>query len=345
MDKVKRGNMVFPDGLWPVMLTPYTRDHTIDYEALERLIGWYEDQGADGLFAVCQSSEMFDLSLKERVQLASFVKRISRLPVIASGHIGNSYQEQREELAAMAATGIDALVLISNRLATQEETDDIFISNLERLMEELPPELPLGFYECPYPYKRILGPAIVKYLADTGRFYMIKDTCCDGQLIREKLKAARESHLKIYNANTATLVDSLRAGAAGYSGVMANFHPALYRQLLDKVSKEAEGKCACETSGHTEREYAGKTDRQQEEGLACQTFGRWNQVEELGWFLTMCSFIEKYKYPLNAKYAQSLLGNGFELVCRNPGTVALDFAEKENVRQLLAISERWTDLR
>lgn len=295
----------FPDGLWPVMLTPYTRENEIDYDALERLIHWYEDQGADGLFAVCQSSEMFRLSLEERVHLAAFVKRTSRLPVIASGHTGDSMQEQKEELAAMAQTGIDALVLISNRLAAAGESDEIFLANLEELMGALPRELPLGFYECPYPYKRILTPAVIRYLAGSGRFYMIKDTCCDARLIREKLEAAQGSHLKLYNANTATLVDSLRAGAAGYSGVMANFHPALYRRLLDLIS--------------------GQEDRGHADGL--------------GALLTMCSFIERYNYPLNAKYAQQLLGNGFELVCRNPGVMPLDFAEEENVRQLLALSE------
>ena len=300
----------FPDGLWPVMLTPFTRDNEVDYEALGKLVRWYEAQGADGLFAVCQSSEMFYLSLEERVGIAAFVKQTSHLPVIASGHIGDSFQEQRKELTAMARTGIDALVLISNRLAAPEEPDAIFLKSLEKLLEELPAELPLGFYECPYPYKRILSPAMIRYLAGTGRFYIIKDTCCDGRLIREKLEAARGSHLKIYNANTATLVDSLRDGAAGYSGVMANFHPALYRRLLDGAFVQAK------------RE------------------GGWNQVEQLGQFRTLCSWIERYNYPLNAKYAQFLLGNGFELISRNPGTCALDYAEKENVRQLLEISER-----
>lgn len=35
----------------------------------------------------------------------------------------------------------------------------------------------------------------------------------------------------LYNANTATLLESLEAGGHGYTGVMANFHPRLYRWL------------------------------------------------------------------------------------------------------------------
>ena len=38
-------------GLWPVMITPFTRDGEIDYASLERLIAWYEDNGVTGLFA------------------------------------------------------------------------------------------------------------------------------------------------------------------------------------------------------------------------------------------------------------------------------------------------------
>lgn len=37
------------------------------------MVSWYISQGCDGLFAVCQSSEMFCLSLDERVRLAGEV--------------------------------------------------------------------------------------------------------------------------------------------------------------------------------------------------------------------------------------------------------------------------------
>ena len=55
----------FPGGAWPVMLTPFTEEGKVDYKGLERLIEWYIENGVSGLFAVCQSSEMFFLSLEE----------------------------------------------------------------------------------------------------------------------------------------------------------------------------------------------------------------------------------------------------------------------------------------
>ena len=69
------------------MLTPFTEDGEVDYASLERLVEWYEENGAQGLFAACQSSEVFYLSLQERVRIAAFLKKRAHVPVIASGHV------------------------------------------------------------------------------------------------------------------------------------------------------------------------------------------------------------------------------------------------------------------
>ena len=160
----------FPNGVWPVMLTPYTEDNKIDYPALEKLTEWYFENDCDGLFAVCQSSEMFQLTLEERCKIAAAVKKYANgKPVIASGHISDSMEDQEEELKRMADTGIDALILISNRPAAQQESDQVMIERLQTLMEQLPKDIPLGFYECPYPYKRVLSKEVVKFLVDSER--------------------------------------------------------------------------------------------------------------------------------------------------------------------------------
>ncbi len=231
----------FPNGVWPTMITPFLESGQIDYGAVEELVEWYRSQGVDGLFAACQSSEIFYLSLRERAELVRFIKRKAReLPVIASGHISNDMDDQVRELNAMAEAGADAVVLISNRLAGPGETDEVFLRRLQRVMDGLPRELPLGFYECPYPYKRLLTPEVVRFCAASGRFAFLKDTSCAMADIRTKLDLAAGSPLKLYNANTATLLDSLNAGAAGYSGVMANVQPSLYVWLVRHYQAEPE---------------------------------------------------------------------------------------------------------
>ncbi len=85
-------SVVFPTGVWPVMLTPFAENGEVDYLSLERLVHFYEQNGVSGLFAVCQSSEMFYLSLRERVEIVSFLKKVAHVPVIASGHTAWRFQ-------------------------------------------------------------------------------------------------------------------------------------------------------------------------------------------------------------------------------------------------------------
>src|SRR5699024_7777998 len=113
------------------------------------------------------------------------------------------------------------------RFAKKEEDDDVWMNNLRKVMDALPEELPLGFYECPYPYKRLITPEELAWCAATSRFYFIKDTSCSLDDIQKKLDIIRGSTVLLFNANTSTLLETLHLGAAGFSGVMANFHPEL----------------------------------------------------------------------------------------------------------------------
>lgn len=226
--------MAIENGVYPTMVTPFAADNNIDYNALESMVEWYIANGVNGLFAVCQSSEMFFLSLAERAALAKAVVRMvdGRVDVIASGHISDGLDDQIEEIKAVYESGAKAVVLVSNRLAAQNEDDDVFKRNLDTILNATG-EIPFGFYECPHPYKRLFSPELLRHVAETGRFHFLKDTSCDMDQINAKLAAVAGTPLGIFNANTATLLESIRAGGAGFSGVMGNFHPHLYRWLCD----------------------------------------------------------------------------------------------------------------
>ena len=299
-------NANLPGGVWPTMVTPFTDNGEIDDAALERLIDWYIARGVSGLFAVCQSSEMFYLSLEERVHLAAFVKQkaAGRVPVIASGHISDAISSQIAELNKMAETGVDALVFITNRLAEPNESDDVWRRNMEKVMAELPPDVPLGLYECPYPYKRLLSPELLAWCAETGRFWFLKDTSCDVRQIKAKLDAVRHTPLRIYNANSATLLETLKLGFHGYSGVMANFHPSLYVWLTEHWADRPE------------------------------------EADDLANMLGMASLIEKQLYPVNAKYHLMLEGVLDNVASRSQNVRQLTATRQLEVEQLRRLTNK-----
>jgi 4-hydroxy-tetrahydrodipicolinate synthase len=98
--------------------------------------------------------------------------------------------------------------------------------------------MPLGVYECPKPYKRLLTKKMLEACKATGRFAFIKDACCDAEMIKERIEVLKGCDIGLYNANAQTLLETLRAGADGYCGVMANFHPEIYKWLFDNADKK-----------------------------------------------------------------------------------------------------------
>ena len=230
-----------PGGVFPTMITPYTTDNKIDYNAVLQLLEWYYRKGVRAVFAICQSSEIFFLSFEERLELLKFIMRHKPkdMTVVASGHTESDFDLMRREALAFIETGIDGYVFIANRFAGAEESDDLLTERILRAADALP-GIPLGVYECPYPYKRVLTPAVLKALSQNDKFRFLKDTCCDLAQIKQKLSAVSGSSLKIFNANSATLLASLRMGCAGFSGVMGNFHPELYLKLCGIFETEPE---------------------------------------------------------------------------------------------------------
>ncbi|WP_417264135.1 dihydrodipicolinate synthase family protein [Celeribacter sp.] len=218
-------------GIVPVMITPFLDTGEIDAEGLTRLVDWYIDHGVDALFAVCQSSEMQHLSLAERVKLADLTLKAvrGRVPVIASGHVSDDMEAQLEELKAIAATGMDGMVLVTNRLGLGEGS---WQEDLDWLLERLPEDLPLGLYECPAPFRRLLSDEELAYCAGTGRFGVLKDVSCDLPTVTRRVALTEGTPLRIVNANAAIAGAAMKAGARGFSGVFTNFHPDLYRWLM-----------------------------------------------------------------------------------------------------------------
>ncbi|MBR4286762.1 MAG: dihydrodipicolinate synthase family protein [Clostridia bacterium] len=179
-------------GVYPTMITPFTDDNKIDYNGVKQILDWYAQKGTDGIFAICQSSEIFYLSFEERLELLKFImaNKPEGMDIVASGHTSDDLDVQIDEAKAFIETGIDAYVFISNRFAKEDEDDDVLLKNMEYVANALP-DIPLGVYECPYPYKRELSPYVMKKMAESGRYMFIKDTCCDLKKIQASLMLSR----------------------------------------------------------------------------------------------------------------------------------------------------------
>ncbi|MFI4911658.1 MAG: dihydrodipicolinate synthase family protein [Sedimentisphaeraceae bacterium JB056] len=223
-----------PKGLWPVMLTPFNEDKSINYREYESLINYYIDNSAAGLFASCGSSEMDMLSGDELFELAAKAVEFAggRVPVVAGAIIIDELPKQIDMVKRMAQSGVDTVVIGMSQFAREDESEDTIISRIDSLISETE-GIRLGLYECPHPYRRTFSSDKFDYLINTGRFYFHKDTCCEAEGISAKVKSTINSNTIFLNAHFPTLEHSLKCGGDGYCGVVTNFFPDLLAYICE----------------------------------------------------------------------------------------------------------------
>lgn len=224
----------------PVMITPYKTDLTIDFDGLSRLIDFYLASGVKGFFANCLSSEMYQLNAEERLALARHVVKYvnGKVPVVATGSFGESIEDRAEFTRKMYDTGVNAVIMITSHFAGKEEGDDVFIRNVDKFLT-LTGTIPMGTYECPSPYKRILTPETLQYLLSTNRLVYHKDTTLDLEKIKAKLALTKNSRLEFYDAHTPNTMYSLQLGARGMSSIAGNFYPEAFVWMCNHINDPA----------------------------------------------------------------------------------------------------------
>ncbi len=291
-------------GVWPTMVTAFDDEGNLDIEANKRIARRLIEMGSNGLFAVCQSSEMFNLDLEEKVALSTAIVEAAegRVPVISSGHTSDNIEDQIEEIKAISETGVEAFILVSNRLDKDDEGSEVLLKNLQTILDAVP-DVKFGIYECPYPYRRLLTNEELEYCTKIDRIVFLKDVSCDTSIQKERVEIAKGSSLNLFNANTETLLDSLIMGYEGYNGVMGNFHIDIYKWLYENYDKHPE------------------------------------KAREIQNQLTKAGEIEKVAYPINAKYHLNKKGTNMGIFSRRMKSDVFSEEKRLEVETLI----QWED--
>ena len=239
MSSISNTPSSLPHGFIPVMITPFLDSGEVDYAGLSRLTEFYLEAGSAGLFANCLSSEMYELTETERLNVTKHVVEqvAGRVPVVATGSFGGSIPQQADFVKRIYDTGIQAVILTTCQLAFPQDSDAIFLDQLHHLMK-LTNTIPLGLYECPVPYKRLISSQLLANILPTGRIIYHKDTSLDANEVDRRLAVADGYTFGLYDAYMVNAVSSLKAGAAGLSCIQGNYVPELVVWLCNNVNNE-----------------------------------------------------------------------------------------------------------
>ncbi|MCC6494062.1 MAG: dihydrodipicolinate synthase family protein [Pirellulales bacterium] len=209
--------------IWPVPPAAFTAENRVDGAALQELVDFYVEAGADGLFILAYSGEAFEVTSAERVAICRRAVRAAsgRLPIVAAGNLGGDLNRQIDHMNELADTGLDGVVALVSTLTRPERA----VADLREMAERV--SAPLGVYECPAPEHRLLSAGDVEALAATGRYTIMKETSRNRMAYRQKLAAAQGSPLKVMPANFGQLPGAIADGCPGFCGIIASAFPEL----------------------------------------------------------------------------------------------------------------------
>src|SRR6266498_3911317 len=223
----------------PVMITPFNLKAKVDLDVVSTLIDFYLAAGVKGFFANCLSSEMYSITEDERLELTRHIVKYvkGRVPIVATGSFGLTIEDKAEFTKKIYDTGIDAVILITGHYANVEDSDDILLRNFDKMFK-LTGNIPLGTYECPAPYKRIIGAEVFKTLLSADRLIYHKDTSIDLEKVKAKLDILKNTgnKLEFYDAHSPNAMYSLQMGAKGMSSISGNFYPEILVWMVNNAT-------------------------------------------------------------------------------------------------------------
>ena len=220
-------------GIIPPLVTPLLDAHTLDREALARLIEHMIAGGVHGLFVLGTTGEGPALSYKLRREIieASCKAVAGRIPVLVA--ISDTCLEESVALGNWAVEcGADALVVAAPYYFAVSQTDLYRV--VETLSSSLP--LPLFIYNMPSLTKAFFEPETVLRASRLPNVFGIKDSSGDMNYVRAVIEAlGGRKDFTVLVGPEELLSESMAMGAHGGVNGGANLFPRLFVRLYDAL--------------------------------------------------------------------------------------------------------------
>lgn len=344
---------VMPDGLWPVMLTPFTEEKEVDYQGLKALTRWYLEQGAAGLFAVCLSNEMELLTEEERLKISSCVKEeAGDVPVASTAYVEVPKEREPEAgdcpeassgVGTAAGTDKGEIGAASEDLASGADHDTEKAEKLQELIDSVRKVASTGVDVVVLLTNSLAGrseseeqvkAAIGRILeaAPEVRFGLYECPKPYKRLFSPALvKWCAGTGRFVFYKETSLDPDILRGKLEAVKGTPLKIYNADSSLMFDFLKMGGHGHCGVMLSFHPEI-YGWMMKNWREDGQTAE------HVKQL---MTITAQIERQCYPRSAKYALGRRGVPIGDACRRENAAGWDASCVRAVEDMEKFTEAW----
>jgi 4-hydroxy-tetrahydrodipicolinate synthase len=222
-------------GVLPALVSPTTREGTVDEPAVGRLVEHVLDGGVTGLLALGSTGETASLDETARRKILESVVRAAggRVPVLC-GVAQSHLKAARAEVEAAARLGADAVLVTPPYYYPIDQST--LLAFYRQLADQSP--VPILLYNIPQFTKVVADPANVAALAREGTIAGIKDSSRDFEYFEAMCIATRDlPKFRRFTGSDTMLLPSMVMGAAGTICGAANVAPAWVVLVYDEYAR------------------------------------------------------------------------------------------------------------
>jgi dihydrodipicolinate synthase/N-acetylneuraminate lyase len=210
------------EGVYPAMLTPFTKDDAIDFEMFKLNVNAQLDAGVDGLVVGGSLGEASTMLAEEKWELLRYCKTAMNRPVPVIVNIAEQSTKAAIQIAKDAVTnGADGLMVLPpmRYKADDRETVEYFKAIAATT------DLTIMIYNNPYDYKIEVTLAMFEELAKMPTIVAVKESTRDVSNVT-RMKNHFGDRFKILCGVDTLALEELALGVDGWIGGLVDAFPA-----------------------------------------------------------------------------------------------------------------------
>lgn len=216
-------------GLGIALITPFKADHSVDFDALKRLVEYQIQNGADFFCILATTGETPCLTLEEKVQIKNLVVELNqgRLPILM-GCGGNNTAAIVEEVKNTDWRGIDGLLSVCPYY--NKPSQEGLYQHFKAIAEASP--LPVVLYNVPGRTGiNLKAETTVRLANDCPNIVGIKEASGSLEQVDEIIKN-KPARFDVISGDDALTFPMIASGAAGVISVIGNALPKEFSRMI-----------------------------------------------------------------------------------------------------------------
>lgn len=214
------------------MVTPFTPEGRIDYQALERMVDYVIEGGVDYIVALGTTAETPTLYIQERAVIARYIidRAAGRVPIVL-GVGGNSTSEVLDQLREFDLRGARAILSVTPYY--NKPSQEGLYQHFKVISEHSP--LPIILYNVAgRTGVNMTAETTLRITRDFDNVIGIKEASGDMAQIQEIIDRRPKGFL-VLSGDDGIAIEVMRRGGDGVISVAANAFPRRFMEAIDRA--------------------------------------------------------------------------------------------------------------